>query len=201
MRDFGVNSEIWVEIQRKNNYNNKKEIAPGGFVNVKKETVMIRMKVVLSNLTKKFPNRDKKAGADVVAVNGFSFEIPDGKLVGLLGPSGCGKSTTLHLLSGLQKPTAGKIYFGDDDVTNLPPEHRGVGLVLQNYALYPHLTVMQNIVFRLRIKKGRIASQKSRCVKKPTRSQSLCRSRSLWSVSRVNFPAVSSSAWQSHVRL
>ena len=155
MRDFGVNSEIWVEIQRKNNYNNKKEIAPGGFVNVKKETVMIRMKVVLSNLTKKFPNRNKKAGADVVAVNDFSFEIPDGKLIGLLGPSGCGKSTTLHLLSGLQKPTSGKIYFGDDDVTNLPPEHRGVGLVFQNYALYPHLTVMQNIVFPLENQKGK----------------------------------------------
>ncbi len=121
----------------------------------KKETVKAKMKVVLSNLTKKFPNRNKKAGGEVVAVSDFSFEIPDGKLIGLLGPSGCGKSTTLHLLSGLQKPTAGKIFFGDDDVTDLPPEHRGVGLVFQNYALYPHLTVLQNILFPLQNLKGK----------------------------------------------
>ncbi|MBQ8748120.1 MAG: ABC transporter ATP-binding protein [Clostridia bacterium] len=112
------------------------------------------MKVVLEHLTKKFPSRNKKAGKDVIAVNDFTFEIPDGKLIGLLGPSGCGKSTTLHLLSGLQKPTAGKIYFGEDDVTNLPAENRGVGLVFQNYALYPHLTVLQNIIFPLENRKG-----------------------------------------------
>ena len=89
------------------------------------------MRVLLQNLTKKFPNRNKKVKEDVVAVNDFTFEIPDGKLVGLLGPSGCGKSTTLNLICGLQTPTSGKIYFGEDDVTNLPPENRGVGLVPQ----------------------------------------------------------------------
>ena len=111
------------------------------------------MKVVLQNLTKKFPGRgkDKK---DVIAVNDFNFEIPDGMLVGLLGPSGCGKSTTLNLLSGLLAPTDGKIFFGDDDVTHLPAENRGVGLVFQNYALYPHLTVEQNIMFPLQNLKG-----------------------------------------------
>ena len=112
------------------------------------------MKVVLQNLTKVFPSRDKKAGKEVVAVNDFSFEIPDGKLIGLLGPSGCGKSTTLYMISGLQKPTGGKIFFGDDDVTNLPTENRGVGLVFQNYALYPHMTVKQNILFPLQNLKG-----------------------------------------------
>ncbi len=112
------------------------------------------MKVVLENLTKKFPSRNKKSGEDVVALSNFSFEFPDGKLIAILGPSGCGKSTTLHLISGLQKPTEGKIFFGDDDVTNLPPEHRGVGLVFQNYALYPHLTVRQNITFPLENLKG-----------------------------------------------
>ncbi|MBE6029985.1 MAG: ABC transporter ATP-binding protein [Clostridiales bacterium] len=111
------------------------------------------MKVVLENLTKKFPSRTK-GGSDVIAVNDFNFEIPDGQLIGLLGPSGCGKSTCLNLLSGLQTPTSGKIYFGDDDVTNLPPENRGVGLVFQNYALYPHLTVKQNIMFPLQNLKG-----------------------------------------------
>lgn len=115
----------------------------------------IKMKVLLQNITKKFPSRNKKNKEDVVAVNDFTFEIPDGKLIGLLGPSGCGKSTTLNILSGLQKPTSGKIYFGNDDVTGLPAEHRGVGLVFQNYALYPHLTVRQNIVFPLENLRGK----------------------------------------------
>ena len=112
------------------------------------------MKVVLQNLTKIFPSRDKKSGKEVVAVNDFTFEIPDGKLIGLLGPSGCGKSTTLYMISGLQKPTAGKIFFGDDDVTELSTENRGIGLVFQNYALYPHMTVKQNILFPLQNLKG-----------------------------------------------
>ena len=113
------------------------------------------MKVVLQNLTKIFPSRDKKVGKEVVAVNDFTFEIPDGKLIGLLGPSGCGKSTTLYMISGLQKPTGGKIFFGDDDVTELATENRGVGLVFQNYALYPHMTVKQNILFPLQNLKGK----------------------------------------------
>ena len=106
------------------------------------------MKVRLENLTKKFPSRNKD-GVETTAVDNFTYEIPDGKLIGLLGPSGCGKSTTLFMLSGLQSPTSGKIYFGEDDVTNLTPEKRGVGLVFQNYALYPHMTVKQNIMFPL----------------------------------------------------
>ncbi len=109
----------------------------------------VPMKVVLDHLTKKFPNRNKRVGGFVVAVNDFTFEIPDGKLIGLLGPSGCGKSTTLNLICGLEKPTEGRIFFGEDDVTGLPPEVRGVGLVFQNYALYPHLTVEENIMFPL----------------------------------------------------
>ena len=112
------------------------------------------MKIVLEHLTKKFPSRNKRDKNDVVAVNDFTFEIPDGKLIGLLGPSGCGKSTCLNLLCGLQKPTDGKIFFGEDDVTNLPAENRGVGMVFQNYALYPHLTVRQNIIFPLQNLKG-----------------------------------------------
>ncbi len=111
------------------------------------------MKVELRNLTKVFPSRHK-VGEEVVAVNNFTFTIPDGKLVGLLGPSGCGKSTTLYMICGLQKPSGGQILFGDDDVTQLPPENRGVGLVFQNYALYPHMTVKQNILFPLQNLKG-----------------------------------------------
>ena len=112
------------------------------------------MKVELKNLTKIFPSRNKKAGGEVVAVNDFNFTIPDGKLVGLLGPSGCGKSTTLYMISGLQKPTSGQIFFGDEDVTELTPENRGIGLVFQNYALYPHMTVKQNILFPLQNLRG-----------------------------------------------
>ena len=112
------------------------------------------MKVELQNLTKVFPSRNKKENSEVIAVNNFTFEIPDGKLVGLLGPSGCGKSTTLYMISGLQQPTSGKIFFGDEDVTNLSPENRGIGLVFQNYALYPHMTVKQNILFPLQNLKG-----------------------------------------------
>ena len=112
------------------------------------------MKVVLQNLTKRFASRQEK-GKDVIAVNNFDFEIPDGQLVGLLGPSGCGKSTTLNLISGLEIPSEGRIYFGDRDVTSLPPEERGVGLVFQNYALYPHLTVEENIIFPLQNLKGK----------------------------------------------
>lgn len=113
------------------------------------------MKVVLQDLTKKFKSRDKKGKGEVVAVDHFTFEIPDGELVGLLGPSGCGKSTTLFMICGLQKPTEGRIFFGEDDVTELPPENRGVGVVFQNYALYPHLSVLQNITFPLENLKGK----------------------------------------------
>ncbi|MCD8378721.1 MAG: ABC transporter ATP-binding protein [Lachnospiraceae bacterium] len=112
------------------------------------------MKIVLQDLTKTFPARGKKNAGEVTAVDHFTFEIPDGELIGLLGPSGCGKSTTLNLISGLLKPTGGKIFFGDDDVTDLAPENRGVGLVFQNYALYPHLTVKKNITFPLENLKG-----------------------------------------------
>ncbi len=106
------------------------------------------MKITIEHLTKAFPSRVKN-GPAVIAVNDMSIEIPSGKLVGLLGPSGCGKSTTLFMLSGLETPTAGRILFDEQDVTTLAPERRGIGLVFQNYALYPHMTVEQNIMFPL----------------------------------------------------
>lgn len=112
------------------------------------------MKIELRNITKIFPSRNKKSNEEVVAVNNVSFTIPDGKLIGLLGPSGCGKSTSLYMICGLQKPTSGQIFFGESDVTELSPENRGVGLVFQNYALYPHMTVKQNILFPLQNLKG-----------------------------------------------
>ena len=113
------------------------------------------MKIILQNLTKIFPGR-KKGEKEVRAVDDMNIEIPSGKLVGLLGPSGCGKSTTLFMLSGLESPSSGKILFDEQDVTTLAAEKRGIGLVFQNYALYPHMTVQENIRFPLdnmRIKK------------------------------------------------
>ena len=124
------------------------------------------MKVVLQNLTKVFPSRNKNSNEEVVAVSDFTFTIPDGKLIGLLGPSGCGKSTTLYMISGLQKPTGGQIFFGDEDVTELSPENRGVGLVFQNYALYPHMTVKQNIMFPLENLRGADRLTKEQMIEK-----------------------------------
>lgn len=105
------------------------------------------MKITLQNLTKVFTN--KKTGSEVRAVDNLDVVLPSGKLIGLLGPSGCGKSTTLYMLSGLQIPTSGRILFDENDVTDLAPEKRGIGLVFQNYALYPHMTVGDNIMFPL----------------------------------------------------
>ena len=99
------------------------------------------MRVVLDHVTKRF--------ADVTAVSDFSATLEDGELVSLLGPSGCGKSTLLNMLSGILPVSGGRIYFDDQDVTGMPPEKRGIGLVFQNYALYPHMTVMGNICFPL----------------------------------------------------
>ena len=124
------------------------------------------MKVVLEHLTKKFLKRGVRVKTEVIAVNDFNLELPDGKLIGLLGPSGCGKSTALNLISGLETPTEGRIYFGDTDVTDLPPESRGVGLVFQNYALYPHLTVLQNILFPLQNLKGKDRLSKEEMLKR-----------------------------------
>ena len=121
------------------------------------------MDVRIENLTKTFVG---KKGVETTAVNKMNFTIPDGKLVGLLGPSGCGKSTTLYMIAGLHKPTDGHIWFGDEDVTNVPPENRGIGLVFQNYALYPHLSVRQNIQFPLDNVRfaGPIGEEKNRVV-------------------------------------
>ena len=103
------------------------------------------MKVRVEKLTKRY--------GDVTAVNELTAEFESGKLIALLGPSGCGKTTMLNMLSGILPNTGGKIYFDDEEVSDLPPEKREVGLVFQNYALYPHMTVLENICFPLKIKK------------------------------------------------
>jgi multiple sugar transport system ATP-binding protein len=107
------------------------------------------MEIRLIGLTKKYPGDPKKGIPDTIAVNNLTITIRNGELLGLLGPSGCGKSTTLYMLAGLTEPTSGEIWFDDEDVTHLAPEKRGIGLVFQNYALYPHMTVYKNIAFPL----------------------------------------------------
>ncbi len=89
----------------------------------------------------------------VRAVENLNLEIRDGEFVALLGPSGCGKTTTLLMIAGIYKPTKGRIYFNEVDVTDWPPKDRNVGMVFQSYALYPHMTVYDNIAFPLKIKK------------------------------------------------
>ena len=103
------------------------------------------MEVKIENLVKRF--------GDVTAVNHVNATFESGKLIALLGPSGCGKTTMLNMLSGILAVTEGKIYFDGKDVTDLTPDKREIGLVFQNYALYPHMTVLENICFPLKINK------------------------------------------------
>src|SRR5437660_7852998 len=93
-----------------------------------------------------------KAWGATAAVENISFSAPAGHLVALLGPSGCGKSTTLRLIAGLETASAGTIQIADRDVTTLPPAKRGVSMVFQSYALFPHLSVAENILFGLKVR-------------------------------------------------
>lgn len=114
------------------------------------------MKITIQNLTKEF--------GPTIAVNDFSAVIESGELIALLGPSGCGKSTMLNMISGILPVTKGKIFFEEEDVTDLSPEKRGIGLVFQNYALYPHMTVLENIAFPLEIKKVKKAEREAKAI-------------------------------------
>ena len=102
-------------------------------------------KVVIEHLTKHF--------GEVVAVDDLSLEIVDREFLTLLGPSGCGKTTTLNIIAGLEDPTSGRVFFDDDDVTDVPPERRDIAMVFQTYALYPHMRVYDNIAFGLRMRR------------------------------------------------
>ncbi len=113
-------------------------------------TILIFMGVIVKNLSKKFETKD----SSFAAVKGVNFEVDEGALVALLGPSGSGKSTILRLIAGLEKPDAGKIYLGGEDVTHLSPQDRGVGFVFQNYALFKQRTVFENIAFGLEVQKA-----------------------------------------------
>lgn len=115
------------------------------------------MKVKLNGLTKQYGN--------TIAVNDLSIDLGDGELIALLGPSGCGKSTTLYMLAGITPVSKGQIFFDDQDITQEKPEKRGIGLVFQNYALYPHMTVLENICFPLEIQHVKKAERIERAKK------------------------------------
>lgn len=103
------------------------------------------MQVRFEDISMEFGNK--------LVLNHINFTLPSHHLISFLGPSGCGKSTTLYLISGLLNPSSGKIFFDEEDVTSIDPVKRGVGLVFQNYALYPHMTVKENILFPLKMAK------------------------------------------------
>ena len=121
--------------------------------------------VTLRNIKKIYPNTEKKKKPEkksnlqitdegVVAVQEFNLEIADGEFIVLVGPSGCGKSTTLRMIAGLEEISDGELYIGDRLVNNVAPKDRDIAMVFQNYALYPHMTVYENMAFSLKLKKA-----------------------------------------------
>lgn len=106
--------------------------------------------VCLRGLSKVFPSPD---GGDFTAVDQIDLTVEDGEMVTLLGPSGCGKTTTLRMISGFEFPTAGEIIIGETDIANVPPNKRGISMVFQSYALFPHLTIRENVAYGLRVQR------------------------------------------------
>ncbi|MDF2521978.1 MAG: sugar transporter ATP-binding protein, partial [Clostridia bacterium] len=103
-------------------------------------------KVILKDIKKVYPG-------NVTAVKNFNMEIEDKEFIVLVGPSGCGKTTTLRMIAGLEEITEGELYIGDKLVNDVPPKDRDIAMVFQNYALYPHMTVYENMAFGLKLKK------------------------------------------------
>ena len=142
--------------------------------------------VRLENVVKRFD--------DSVAVDGISVEIPRGSFFAMLGPSGCGKTTTLRMIGGFEEPTEGRIFLGDQDVVGLPPYKRDVNTVFQSYALFPHMTIEDNVAFGLE-RKGR--AEGSAQGPRAPRCSSSSASPGSRSASRSSSPAASSSASRS----
>ena len=101
----------------------------------------------------KFEQVDKSYDGKELVVKGLDLDIAEGEFLTLLGPSGSGKTTTLMMLAGFETPTNGEIYFDGNPINNIPPHKRGIGMVFQNYALFPHLSVFENLAFPLKVRK------------------------------------------------
>lgn len=139
----------------------------------------------------------RKAFADgTVAVHDLDLTVEGGETLAILGPSGCGKTTTLRLIAGLERPDVGQVWFGDQDVTRLPIERRDVGMVFQNYALFPNLDVAGNIVYGLKIRGMSVVERNKRCEE----LLELVGLQHHASAASTNFPAASDSAWPWRVR-
>lgn len=110
---------------------------------------MSAQNIIYQKVVKRFEGKKDQ----VLALKGVSFEIKQGELFCLLGPSGCGKTTLLRITAGLEKLTSGKVLYGEKDITSIPPFRRNIGMVFQSFALYPHLTVFENVAYGLRIRK------------------------------------------------
>ena len=115
---------------------------------------MARGEIELSKLTKQFE--------ELTAVDGIDLHIPGGEFFSLLGPSGCGKTTTLRMIAGFERPTSGEIFLDGTDVAYTPPHQRNVNTVFQNYALFPHLNVLDNVAFGMRYQKVKRAERNRR---------------------------------------
>jgi ABC-type sugar transport system ATPase subunit len=148
------------------------------------------MKIVLDQVEKTFDN--------FRAVHGVSLEIGSGELVALLGPSGSGKTTILRMVAGLEYTDGGHIFFGDQDATDIPVRERGVGFVFQHYALFPHMTVAQNIGFGMKVSKVRRSKAEIAAGRRTPAADAARRPRR--PVSACRFPAASASAWRSPAR-
>ena len=138
--------------------------------------------IVLEHITKRFPDGS-------LAVNDFNLDIADGEFVILVGPSGCGKSTTLNMIAGLEDITSGELRIGGQVVNNKSPKDRDIAMVFQSYALYPHMTVRENMGFALKLAK----TPQATITKRSTRRPGSWTSPSSWTAGRPTCPAGSGS--------
>jgi multiple sugar transport system ATP-binding protein len=143
-----------------------------------------------------FDNVTKTYGDGFLAVSDLNLDVHDGEFVVLVGPSGCGKSTALRMLAGLEEISGGTVKIGERVVNNLPPGKRDIAMVFQNYALYPHMTVAENIGFALRMRKVPKQEARRRSRRPPASSASSTTS----TASRSSSPAASGSASRWAVR-
>ena len=141
--------------------------------------------IVLDGVSKRFPDGFE-------AVKDMNLDVADGEFVILVGPSGCGKSTALRMIAGLEDITEGELRIGDTVVNQMAPKDRDIAMVFQNYALYPHMTVRENMAFPLKLAKA----PKRRSIRRLRRRPGSSTSRSTWIESPPTSPAASASGWR-----